>query len=274
MPETPQEAVSYRQAGIDYDVLDAAKRFVGGEAARTVATLTEPGWRGVEATRGNTAYVFERDGTRMATVLECLGTKSMLAREVAEQTGFDGFAAVGYDAVSAIVNDLVCVGALPLVVNAYFATGTPEWYADAGRLRSLARGWRRACEDAGCIWAGGESPSLPGLVAEPDVEIAGSGVGVVRGEAITGDALAPGDECVLVESSGLHTNGSSLARLIAGRAPEGYRTPLPSGTPLGEALLVPSHLYAGLVRALLDDRLPLTFLSHITGHGLRKVMRA
>jgi phosphoribosylformylglycinamidine cyclo-ligase len=270
----PDDAVNYRQAGIDYDVLDAAKRAAGAEAVRTVAGLAEPGWRGVEGSRGNTAYVFERDGVRMATVLECLGTKSLLAREVEEQTGFDGFEGIGYDAVSAVVNDLVCVGALPLVLNAYFATGGPEWFARPERLERLARGWRRACEDSGAIWAGGESPSLPGLVSERDIEIAGSGVGVVRGEAVLGDELAPGDELVLVESSGMHTNGASLARLVASREADGYRTVLPSGAPLGEALLTPSHLYVAIVRALIEAELPLTFLSHITGHGLRKVMRA
>lgn len=274
MSNQPPERLTYRAAGIDYDVLDGAKRLAGAAAAATVPGLREPGWRGVEASRGNTAYVFERDGMRMATVLECLGTKSVLAREVAEQTGFAGFEAIGYDAVAAVVNDLICVGALPLVVNAYFATGTPDWYADVTRTRDLTAGWRRACEDAGCIWGGGESPALPGLVAGGDIEIAGSGVGTVPGEAILGDELEPGDECVLVASSGLHTNGASLARLVAGREPDGYATRLPSGAPLGEALLTPSYLYVGLVRALLSAHLPVTFLSHITGHGLRKIMRA
>jgi phosphoribosylformylglycinamidine cyclo-ligase len=274
VPGHPNEAASYRQAGIDYEVLDAAKRFAAGEAARTVEALAEADWWGVEASRGNTAYVFERDGARLATVLECLGTKSVLAREIEEQTGFNGFEAIGYDAVAAIVNDLICVGALPLVVNAYFASGGPSWFAEGERLRRLATGWRRACEDSGAIWAGGESPSLPGLVDDRHIEIAGSGVGVIRDQPVLGDELAPGDECVLVESSGLHTNGASLARLLASQAPEGYHATLPSGAPLGQALLTPSYIYVALVRALIEASLPLTFLSHITGHGLRKVMRA
>jgi len=268
------EAVSYRQAGIDYDVLDAAKRFAAGLASGTVESLGEPDWRGVEASRGSTAYVFERDGVTLATVLECLGTKSVLAREIEEQTGFNGFEAIGYDAVAAVVNDLICVGALPLVVNAYFASGGPGWFADGERLRRLAAGWRQACEDSGAIWAGGESPSLPGLVGERDIEIAGSGVGVIRGQPVLGEQLSPGDECVLVESSGLHTNGASLARLVASQDPKRYDTRLSSGASLGEALLTPSYIYVPLVRALIEASLPLTFLSHITGHGLRKVMRA
>lgn len=125
VPGRSDEAASYHQAGIDYAVLDAAKCFAAGEAARTVESLGEADWRGIEASRGNTAYVFERDGVRLATVLECLGTKSVLAREIKEQTGLNGFEAIGYDAVAAVVNDLICVGALPLVVNAYFASGGP-----------------------------------------------------------------------------------------------------------------------------------------------------
>lgn len=108
MTERSSEAVSYRQAGIDYGVLDRAKCFAAGEAALTVDSLAEAGWRGIEESRGDTAYVFERDGVKLATVLECLGTKSVLAREVEEQTGFNGFEAIGYDAVAAVVNDLVC----------------------------------------------------------------------------------------------------------------------------------------------------------------------
>lgn len=274
MIERSSDAVSYRQAGIDYDVLDRAKRFAAGEAALTVNSLAEAGWHGLEESRGDTAYVFERDGVKLATVLECLGTKSMLAREVEEQTGFNGFEGIGYDAVAAVVNDLICVGALPLVVNAYFASGGTDWFADGERLRRLAVGWRRACQDSGAIWAGGESPSLPGLVGERDIEIAGSGVGVIRDQPLLGGELGPGDECVLVESSGLHTNGASLARLVASRDPQGYAATLPSRSSFGEALLTPSHVYVGLVRALLEESVPLTFLSHITGHGLRKVMRA
>jgi phosphoribosylformylglycinamidine cyclo-ligase len=91
---------------------------------------------------------------------------------------------------------------------------------------------------------------------------------------ILGDDLRPGDEIVLVASSGLHANGASLARLIAGRLPEGYATSLPDGKALGEALLEPSIMYVPLVAALLDANVPVTYISHITGHGLLKLMRS
>ena len=198
-----------------------------------------------------------------------------MARAVAEQLGVDRFRDVAYDTVAAIVNDLCCVGARPLVVNAYFATGSSDWYRDGERMESLLAGWRAACEDAGCTWGGGESPSLPELVQPEDIELAGSAVGIVPDGLgpVLGDDLADGDEIVLVASSGLHANGASLARAIAGRLDGGYGTRLPSGATFGEALLAPSLLYSPLVERLLDAGVPVTYLSHITGHGLLKLMR-
>jgi phosphoribosylformylglycinamidine cyclo-ligase len=136
-------------------------------------------------------------------------------------------------------------------------------------------GWREACADAGATWGGGESPSLPGLVQGEDIELAGSAVGMVpEGRtAIVGADLAPGDEIVMVASSGLHANGASLARAVASRLAGGYGTALPSGRTFGEALLDPSVLYAPLVRSLLAGDVDVHYLSHITGHGLLKLMR-
>jgi phosphoribosylformylglycinamidine cyclo-ligase len=167
------------------------------------------------------------------------------------------------------------VGAVPLVVNAYFATGSSEWYRREDRHAALLSGWRQACEDSGAAWGGGESPSLPELVHGPDIELAGSAVGIVPDgrPAILGGELAPGDEIVLVDSNGLHANGSSLARLIASRLPDGYATRLPSGRSFGEALLDRSAIYVGLVRELLAADVEVHYLSHITGHGLLKLMR-
>jgi phosphoribosylformylglycinamidine cyclo-ligase len=270
-----RQGTSYGDAGVDYDALDEAKRAAMALALSTSSLMGASGGRAIDASRGEPAFAFELAGRTFAFVVEGLGTKSMIARQVLEGQGIDRFADVAYDTVAAIVNDLCCLGALPLVVNAYFATGSSQWYAHADRARSLVEGWRRGCEDAGCAWGGGESPSLAGLVSEQEIELAGAAVGAVpRGRAaILGEELAPGDEIVLVASNGLHANGASLARLIAGRLPEGYATRLPSGTTFGEALLEPSAMYVPLVRELLTHRIPLTYISHITGHGLLKLMR-
>ena len=268
----------YESAGVDYDVLDAAKRAALRSATQTTAThLAALGGRPLTESRGEPAFVFEARGGTFAAVLECLGTKSVLARRYAEEGGGDRFFDVGVDAVSAIVNDLVCVGALPLVVHAYFATGDVSWYADEARHRSLVDGWRAGCEAAGAIWGGGESPTLPGLVNGADIELAGSAVGLVAGGTpILGADLAPGDEIVLVESSGLHTNGASLVRAVADGLPQGLRTPIADGTEIGAAALEASCIYVPLIAEVLrpERGLGVTYLSHITGHGLRKLMRA
>jgi len=270
-----QPGASYRAAGVDYDALDAGKRLAMAKALSTSSLLGRHGGRALDASRGEPAFVFELGAQSFAFVVEGLGTKSIIARHVLEQQGVNRFADVAYDTVAAILNDLCCVGALPLVVNAYFATGSSEWYMQSGPAEALLEGWRRACVDAGCVWGGGESPSLPGLLAESEIELAGAAVGVVPdgGAPVLGERLGPGDEIVIVASSGLHANGASLARLVAGHLKDGYATPLPDGRSFGEALLDPSLMYVPLVAALLSEGVELHYISHVTGHGLLKLMR-
>ena len=266
---------SYRAAGVDYDALDAGKRQAMARALATSGLLAARGGKAIDASRGEPAFVFELGSQTFAFVVEGLGTKSVIARQVLESEGINRFAEIAYDTVAAILNDLICVGALPLVANAYFATGSSDWYADEQRSLALLEGWQAACRDAGCVWGGGESPSLAGLVGSEDIELAGAAVGALpEGQApLLGEALAVGDEIVLVCSSGLHANGASLARLIAGRLPEGWATKLPDGQSFGEAVLAPSLLYVPLLAALFERRVPVHYLSHITGHGLLKLMR-
>jgi phosphoribosylformylglycinamidine cyclo-ligase len=272
-PEGPSSA--YSSAGVDYAALDAGKRSALTEALSTSGLLVGRGGRAVDESRGEPAFVFELAGRTLAIVLETLGTKSIIAREMEDQLGACGFEHIAYDTVAAIVNDLCCVGALPLVVNAYFATGSSDWYRDERRQSALLAGWRRGCADAGAVWGGGESPSLVGLLAADEIELAGSAVGAVPDgrQPLLGEGLEAGDEIVLVASSGLHANGASLGRMVAAELPAGYLTPLPSGRLLGEALLDPSVIYVKLVEALLEASIGLHYLSHITGHGLLKLMR-
>lgn len=264
---------SYSDAGVDYGTLDAGKRSALTSALATSALALARGARLDDDSRGEPAVVFEFAGRTLALVLEGLGTKSVIARQVEAQLGVSRFDAVAVDTVAAIVNDLCCTGALPLVLNAYFSTGSSGWYTQGTRSDELIAGWQRACEQAGCAWGGGESPTLPGLVAEDDIELAGCAVGALpEGRpAILGQDLKAGDEIVFVASSGLHANGASMARLLASREPDGYAATLSDGRALGEALLDPSILYVSLVEALADA--PVTYYSHVTGHGFLKLMR-
>ncbi|MFJ4622900.1 AIR synthase-related protein [Streptomyces sp. NPDC088812] len=267
---------NYRDSGVDYSVLDRVKREAIDRAKATSGLLSLAGAAEVPESRGASAYVFRAGGMTMAMVTEGLGTKSLIAQQVLQDSGVNRYADVAVDAVAAIVNDVISVGAAPLVVTAYFSTGDAAWYADEARSTALLAGWQRACEESGAAWGGGESPALPGLVAADGLELAGSALGIVPPgrEPVLGRDVVPGDRIVLLASSGLHANGASLARAVAAGLPDGYATALPSGRSLGEALLDPSVIYAGFVRALLESRVRPKFLNGVTGHGLMKVMRA
>ena len=122
---------------------------------------------------------------------------------------------------------------------------------------------------------GASRPRFRGSSTRPRSSSPGSAVGAVPAgrPAILGDDLAPGDEIVFVESSGLHANGASLARAVARTLDDGYATSLSDGRTFGEALLAPTVLYSPLVARMLADELPVHYLSHITGHGFLKLMR-
>ena len=173
------------------------------------------------------------------------------------------------------INDIITVGATPLSVHAYWATGGSDWFADEARARDLVNGWKRACDRCGVSWGGGETPALAGVVEPGRVDLAASCVGIVRPKSrlTLGDKLAAGDAIVLLGSSGIHANGISLARKLAERLPDGYATRLEDGTLLGDALLEPTLLYSPVTEALADAGVVPHYCVNITGHGWRKLMR-
>lgn len=266
----------YRRSGVDYEVLDEVKREAISLASATASLLATSSGVEIGDSRGSSAYVFELNGTLLAFVVEGLGTKSIIASEYLDKTGISRFADIARDAVAAIVNDVISVGANPLVVTAYFATGDASWYGNRERSLDLLNGWRSACEDAGAAWGGGESPALPGIVTPAAIELAGSAIGVVPAgrSPVFGRDIAVGDKILLLPSSGLHANGASLARRVSSELPAGLLTELPSGRQLGDALLDPTRIYASFVRGLLASSVVPKFLNGITGHGFLKIMRA
>ena len=169
-----------------------------------------------------------------------------------------------------------CVGALPNVVNAYFALEDGEWMNDKQRSADLITGWARACDMAGAVWGGGETPALKGIIEKNTIDLAGAAVGIIKPKTrlVLGDELTAGDSVVLVESSGIHANGLTMARKIADRLDDGYMTKLSDGRTYGDALLTPTHIYVALVRGMLEAELDLHYMANITGHGWRKIMRA
>src|SRR4051794_32785221 len=130
----------YSKAGIHYAGLDESKRAAIRNAEATSHLIAAHGGRVVEEPRGARAFVLELGGEQLAFVVEGLGTKSILARHWLEQTGEDRFADVGVDGVAAIVNDVASVGALPVVVNAYFAPGGSDWHGGETSIQSVLAG--------------------------------------------------------------------------------------------------------------------------------------
>jgi phosphoribosylformylglycinamidine cyclo-ligase len=269
-----KEGLSY-EAHVDYATGDPAKVLAQRQGQATSANLPY-GYAEVGGTRGESAYVFDMGEIYGALVQEGLGTKSLVAREVYELTGESHFPAIAQDTVAAVINDLVSVGARPVVLNAYWSSSSYEWLGDMGLVEGFIKGWRRACDLSGVAWGGGETQSLPGVIVPGALEFAGCAFGVIRERKhlIRGSALRPGDAIVLIASNGVHANGISLVRELAARLDAGYETVLSDGTKLGATVLRPSHIYAGLVACLLGSEVEVHYLSHLTGHGWRKLMRA
>jgi phosphoribosylformylglycinamidine cyclo-ligase len=260
---------------VDYDTADPAKVLAQKEGKATSKNLPF-GFSEVEGTRGESAYVFDMGEMYGALVQEGLGTKSLIAQSIYRDTGKSFFAEVAQDTVATFINDLISVGATPVVSNAYWSSSSYDWLADKKLTIDFIKGWREACDMAGVVWGGGETQSLPGVVENGVLELAGSAFGVInpKSELISEKKLKAGDKILLIESSGVHANGISLTREIAAKLPDGYQTKLPSGTLYGEVLLSPTHIYAKLLRALFAAGTEIHYLSNVTGHGWRKIMRA
>jgi len=126
------------------------------------------------------------------------------------------------------------------------------------------------------VWGGGETPTLKGVVVPEAVVLSGSAMGLVKPKErlITADNIQHSDVIVLIESSGIHANGLTMARKIADKLPDGYLARLDDGRTYGETLLDPTHIYVGLVEDCLNRGVAIHYAVNITGHGWRKLMRA
>jgi phosphoribosylformylglycinamidine cyclo-ligase len=267
--------LSYRQAGVDYDLIDPLKVAAQRAAAATAGNLGRHGFSEVQASRGESAYVVDVGPFYLASIVECLGSKALVADEMARLTGRSHYDAIAQDTIAMAINDLITVGATPLVVQAYWAAGGSEWFGDATRAQSLVEGWRQACDQCGVAWGGGETPALAGIVEAGRIDLAASCTGLVNPKArlTLGDKLGPGDAIVLLPSSGIHANGLSLARKLVERLPRGYLSEVQPGLSYGAALLAPTLLYSPVTEALHRAGVTPHYASNITGHGWRKLLR-
>ena len=267
--------LDYKTAGVDYAKIDPLKVLAQRAAAETGSNLVPHGLSEVAASRGESAYVVDFGDFYLASITECLGTKALVADAMRAITGRTYYDQIAQDTLAMAINDIITVGATPISVHAYWATGGSDWFADEERARDLVEGWKRACDKCGVAWGGGETPALAGVVEPERIDLAASCVGIVRPKTrlTLGDKLRAGDAIVLLESSGIHANGISLARKLAERLPDGYATQLDDGTLFGDALLEPTLLYSPVTEALAAAGVVPHYCVNITGHGWRKLMR-
>ncbi|CAN5307720.1 phosphoribosylformylglycinamidine cyclo-ligase [soil metagenome] len=269
------DTLSYEQAGVNYDLIDPLKIQAQRAAAATGAHLAGHGFTEVLASRGESAYVVDIGPFYLATIVECLGTKTLVADEMRQLTGKSYYDGIAQDTIAMAINDLITVGATPLVVQAYWAAGGSDWFGDKQRATSLVEGWKRACDVCAVAWGGGETPALAGIVEAGRIDLAASCTGLInpKERLSVGDKLAAGDVIVLLASSGIHANGLSLARKLVERLPEGYLTEIEPGLTYGDALLAPTVLYSPVTEALYKAGITPHYCANITGHGWRKLLR-
>jgi phosphoribosylformylglycinamidine cyclo-ligase len=255
-----QGRLSYRDAGVDIGAQDQA-------LARAKAAIRATFTPGVIGDVGSFGGLFDlaRMGAEDAVLVasaDGVGTKLEVAKRARV------YDSVGRDLVQHCINDILVQGARPLFFMDYVGTGR----LDPQVVSELIQGCAAACRDNGLALLGGETAEMPGLYAEGDFDLVGFIVGAVaRDKLLDGSRVRAGHWLVGVESSGLHTNGYSLARKIVfdrlGLGVEDRPAEL-AGRSVGEALLAPHKSYLATLWPLLEER-RIAAMAHITGGGLR-----
>jgi phosphoribosylformylglycinamidine cyclo-ligase len=246
---------SYRDAGVDIEA--------GNQAVELIRPLAET-TQGPEVLAGIGPFsgLFALDTTRYRSPVliastDGVGTKVLLA------AGAGRHAQVGADLVNHCVNDILTAGADPLFFLDYVATGVLE----PRMVAEIVSGMADACRRVNCALLGGETAEMPGLYQAGTYDVAGFMVGVSERESIIdGTAIREGDALLALPSSGLHTNGYSLARRVIPRQALAQTMPGSEQTVL-DALLAPHRPYLEPVRRL-REQLTIKGLAHITGGGI------
>lgn len=253
-------ALTYKDAGVDIDAGDRLVDRIGPLAKKTRIPEVLGDVGGFAGLCGLPAGLKE---PILVSGTDGVGTKL----KIAFQTGVHD--TIGFDLVGMCVNDVLTCGARPLFFLDYFGTGR----LDVGVAESVIRGIADACLASGCALLGGETAELPGMYADGEYDLAGFVVGVVeKARIVDGKRVSPGDVALALPSSGLHSNGYSLAR----RAVEAAGLALTDkpdellGQTVAEALLTPTKLYAKCILPLVAEAsdVDVRAMAHITGGGL------
>ena len=248
-------SLDYRSAGVDIDAADDAKRRIRKLVESTFTAGSVGGFGGFGG-----MFRMPRDAKQPVLVSSAdgVGTKIKVAIDANTHDS------VGHDLVNHCVNDILVQGATPLFFLDYVGFGklVPEV------LEAVVTGITRGCRENGCTLAGGETAELPGVYTPPDYDLAGFIVGYVEEDAILGpQRVSDGDALVALESSGLHTNGYSLARrIVSDRMRLGVSDTFPGDSAsVGEVLLRVHTSYLKALRPVLSRT---HAMAHITGGGL------
>jgi phosphoribosylformylglycinamidine cyclo-ligase len=251
------EPLTYRQAGVDIDAADDAVRRIS-PLARATARPEVLGGIGAFA-----AFVRVPAGYRepvLVSSTDGVGSKLKVAFMA------DRHSTVGIDLVAMGVNDVLVHGAEPLYFLDYVAVAR----VDPARIETIVAGVAEGCRLAGCALVGGETAELPDLYRAGEYDLAGFAVGIVeQAKLVDGRGTKPGDRVLGLASSGLHSNGYSLARRIVFDVMRlDVKAPFPgSSHTVAEELLEPTRIYVSSVKALLEA-VPVAAMAHITGGGL------
>ncbi len=252
------EEITYKKAGVDIDEGDRFVRLISPVVRKTFRpeVLTDIGSFGA---------LFKLDTVRykdpvLVSGTDGVGTKLKIAFMA------DKHDTVGIDLVAMCVNDIITLGAEPLFFLDYFATGK----LDADKAKDVVKGIADGCSEAGCSLIGGETAEMPGFYQDKEYDLAGFAVGVVEKSGIvSGERIEAGDAIIGIASSGLHSNGYSLARKIffevAHFEVDKYMPELNAS--LGEILLAPTRIYVNAVNAL-KEHADIKGMAHITGGGI------
>ncbi|MDD9809766.1 MAG: phosphoribosylformylglycinamidine cyclo-ligase [Thaumarchaeota archaeon] len=260
-PRARRRALTYRDAGVDIAAIERSRRAIGRLISSTHARAR--GARVAGAFGHYAGIVRTRDGTLVATHTDGVGTKVLVASRLRK------YGTVGIDCVAMNVNDIVCVGATPVSFVDYIAASRN----DTAIFRSIVSGLARGAREARVPIVGGETAIMPDLLraGEFTFDLAGTVVGTIPpGRAVTGRAIRRGDVIIGARSSGLHSNGYSLARRALAGIPLGER--VAGGRSLGDELLRPTRIYAVPALEVLS-RFDVHGMAHITGGAFANLLR-
>lgn len=276
----------YEASGDNYKIKDPFKILALSYAKKTARNLKRFIKYGlqiedIKQSRGESAYQIQVKSSksidlRIAHVEEGLGTKNVAADEMEKIFGQTFYKSIAIDNAASIFNDLSTTGAAPLSFMLHIAAYPTEWFTKIKRAKALLQGTVIACNLAGASWGGGESATLRDIIKTGKSLLSGSATGLIipSNKALTEDKLTAGDHIILLESSGVHTNGITLLRKeLLKRLTQGYKTKLSDGQTFGAALIQPSIIYSKLIEEIVHQT-EIHYAVHITGHGFRKIMRA